>query len=168
MEPPQERATNYSSSPAGTRVMKLAACRSPPQSNCWLQENLRVILGDAQQFKSRVRGAARSMFPALDDFGTDVEDVSEHSLAGAKSLPDFLDLTRAHGLDTRDFCYAECDRETLLSGDGGAKTFHELVENLDFLWHCQFPFSSATTARRAAFCFSFRSSCWPLSKIVSK
>jgi hypothetical protein len=124
-----------------------------------LQENLGVILGDAQQFESCVCGAACTVFPTLNYFGADVEDVREDSLAGAKSLADFFDLARAHGLDARDFGDAECYGVTLPLGNSIAKAFQELVKNLNFLCHCQVPFSSATTARRAAFCFSFKPSC---------
>lgn len=141
---------------------------TPARSGSRLQENLRIILGNAQKFKSRIRGAACAVFPALHHLGANVEDVSKDRLAGAESLANFFNLARAHGFDARDFGYAKRDRETLLTGDSVAKTLHKLVENLDFLWHCQFPFSSATTARRAAFCFSFRSSCWPLSKRESR
>jgi len=89
-----------------------------------LQENLWITLGDAQEFECCVGWAARAMFPALDDFGADVEDVGENGLAGAKSFADFLDLAGAHRLDARDFGDAECDRVTFLQGDSVAKAFH--------------------------------------------
>jgi len=117
------------------------------------------MLGDAQEFESRVCRVAGAMFPALNYFGADVEDVSENGLAGTERLADFLDLAWAHGLDARDFGDPQCDGVPLLSGDSVAKALHKLVENLDFLCHFHFPFNSATTARRAAFCFSLRSSC---------
>jgi hypothetical protein len=99
------------------------------------QENVRISLGNAEQLQGSVGRPSSAVFPTLHDFGADVQDIGEHSLAGAKSLADFLDLARTHRFDPWDFGDAKFDREPLLSGDGVTKAFHEFVEDLDFLWH---------------------------------